>query len=45
MDWIVIPPRFTLSRHVEVLMAVKDTIYSIYTTKVQDSVNYIPLIQ
>lgn len=37
-SWTVIPPKFTLSRHVEVLLAINSTILVVDATEARDEV-------
>lgn len=38
-SWTVIPPKFTLSRHVEVLLAVNSTVLVVDATEARDEVS------
>ena len=43
-SWTVIPPKFTLSRHVEVLIAHNSTILVVDATEARDEVCYLALM-
>lgn len=38
-SWTVIPPKFTLSRHVEVLLAINSTVLVVDATEARDEVS------
>lgn len=44
-SWTVIPPKFTLSRHVEVLLAINSTILVVDATEARDEVRVMLQLQ